>query len=130
MPLAKGFQLPTLVLSATARPVLIDQVLGDYFPRPTIFQANAASPHVTIQQCADNAFAQTRLIPDDIPEDKITPDHQNENNRRARRAREVWRYVRLVADGNTLVICQQGLENMLCEGLAAGLFRRERRAPG
>lgn len=105
-PIRKGWQAPTVVMSATLRQRLVEPYFGSRYAAPRVVEAAAAAPHMKVTQLVGHDMPQSRLIPD--PEQGDT-----ENARRTRRAKEVRRYIVTASSGKkTLVICQKGLEEL------------------
>lgn len=110
---AAGWNVPTIITSATARPEVLRKIwpaLGD------LVEAEAAQPHVTVRQITDRAFGASSITPSDrAPE----TSHRYAGNTRAR----LLRYMEARSaelGGKMLVIGQEALiEKLRAEGLPA-----------
>lgn len=113
--IAAGWNVPTLIASATARPEVLRAIwpwLGD------VIEADAASPFVSVRQITDRQFGAASLAPS---EHAGTARHAFARNTR----RRLRRYIEARAaeiGGRVLVIAQQRVIELLrAEGLPAAV---------
>lgn len=100
---AKGWQVPTLILDALLNPDLV----RPYWPQVEVTaEIEAAAPHMRVRQQIGRDWAKSALVPDDYnPDDR---DRRLKNSERLRAA--VWREARQ-AGGRVLVVAQKAVED-------------------
>ena len=100
-PLAKGWQVPTLLMDATMEPELLRPVWPDL---QLVADVAVEAPHMCVRQVIDRAYSLSMLDPDSATDPK-------EARRRANRLRDlhatVARETRAHAPGRVLVVAQK-----------------------
>ena len=106
-PLAKGWQVPTLLMDATMEPELLRPVWPDL---ELVADVAVEAPHMRVRQVTDRAFSLSMLDPDGATDPK-------EVRRRANRLRElhavIAREARAFAPGRVLVVAQKRVRALL-----------------
>lgn len=100
---AKGWQVPTLILDALLNPDLV----RPYWPQVEVTaEIEATTPHMRVRQQIGRDWAKSALVPDDYnPDDR---DRRLKNSERLRAS--VWREARQ-AGGRVLVVAQKAVED-------------------
>jgi putative DNA primase/helicase len=101
-PVAKGWQVPTIILDALLQPELV----RPYWPQVEVTaEIEARTPYMRVRQQVGRDWAKSALVPDDYsPGDR---DRRLKNSERLRAA--VWREVR-ARGGRSLVVAQKAVE--------------------
>ena len=107
LPLAKGWQVPTLVMDATMEPELLRHIWPNL---ELVADVAVETPHVRVRQVTDRTFSLSMLDPDGATDPK-------EARRRANRLRDlhatVAREARAFAPGRLLVVAQKRVRTLL-----------------